>query len=201
MKRYLRHLVLLKVSLLSLTAAALLGQIDGVLERLSLTSAWLCLLLFCATLLVGPKQVFEGQQPPANILLRRDLGIWTALTGLLHFFLGTAFSMDAVNYMSVFVVDDVAEGWFFWGSIWGFVAGLLCLILLAISNNVALRKIGTKWWKRVQRLAYPTFIITVAHGIYFQLLEQRDAWLWTMLTITGVVVAAQIVAFARRRAR
>jgi len=189
-KRYLRHLVLLKITLLSITAAALIGQMDGVLERMSLVSAWLCLVFFCGTLLIGPKTMLSGKPVPVNILLRRDLGIWTALTGITHFWLGTAFSMNQ-DYMGRFVSDELTESWFFWGSIWGFVTGLLCLILLLASNNKFLRRVGATWWKRVQRLAYPTFVLTVVHGVYFQLLENRGWFLWGMLALAVIVLAGQ----------
>jgi len=201
MKRYLRHLVLLKITLLSLTGAALAGQMSGVLERMSLGSAWLCLIFFCATLLVGPRQVIEGGKPQTNNLLRRDLGIWTAITGLVHFWLGTMLSMDREGYMARFVIDEVRDGWFFWGSVWGFVAGILCLVLLGVSNNKSLKRFGAKWWKRIQRLAYPTFILTVIHGVYFQLLEDRPVWLWAMLLCSGIVVTGQLIAIGKQRQR
>jgi len=198
MQRYLRHLVLLKLVLLSLTAAALVGQMQGLLERMSLWSGWLCVLLFAATLMVGPWTLHGNVKPATNILLRRDLGIWAAVTGLIHFALGTAFSMNP-EYISRFVVDELGQSRFFWGSIWGTVAGLLVLILLVISNNRLLAKLGAVWWKRLQRLAYPAFLITVIHGVYFQLLEQRSYYLYASLALLVLVASAQLFGMWRYR--
>ncbi len=190
MKRYFRQFVLLKLTLLTLTAAALAGQMSGLLERMSLWSAWLSLLLFVATLAIGPWRLWSGAEPVTNDLLRRDLGIWTALTALIHFALGTAFSMNQV-YMSRFVSNVSDDGWFFWGSIWGFVTGLLCLLLLLISNNISIQRLGLTWWKRLQRMAYVTFALTAVHGIYFQLLERRSYFLVALACLVALVIVAQ----------
>ncbi len=191
MQRYLRQLVLLKVTLLTLTAAALIGPMSGVWERMSIASAWLCFLLLTSAMLVGPWHLWRGSRPAANNLLRRDLGIWAGVSAIAHTVLGTEVSMNS-TYMDQYLVTDLANDQFLYGGLAGFVAGLLMLVPLALSNNRALNRLGVRRWKRLQRFAYPVFLLTVMHAVWFQQLEGRALFLAGTAVATASVVAAQI---------
>lgn len=67
-------------------------------DRLSLLTAWLCFALLVATLSLGPWWALRSDQPVLNNLLRRDLGIWAALTGLAHLGLATAVVMQPAYF-------------------------------------------------------------------------------------------------------
>jgi sulfoxide reductase heme-binding subunit YedZ len=91
-------------------------------------------------------------------------------------------------------------GWAGWLStasiVAGYVVGLLLLVLVALSSNRSLRRLGPDRWKRVQRGSAWVLLLTVAHGVVFQVLEGRTGgWLAAL-----VVVAAAIFTL-RRRAR
>ena len=77
---------------------------------------------------------------------------------------------------------------FTWGAITGLVIGVLILMLLLLSSDRALRLLGTRWWKRLQRSAYLLFVVTLVHGLAFQLLEARSSWFVGLLVLMGVVV-------------
>lgn len=172
------------------------------LDALSLATACICLLLMAAALSIGPLQARRAGAPPANIILRRDVGIWAAAAGLVHFMVATDLSMTP-EYMSIYV--DVSTGGlsrglraalFFWGSIAAFAVGILILLLLGLSNNGALRLLGVAWWKRLQRSAYLAFVLTVVHGLAFQILEARHPLLIGLLLILSLfVITLQIAGF------
>ena len=67
-------------------------------DRLSLLSAWLCFALLVAALGLGPWQALRSGQPVLNSLLRRDLGIWAALTGLAHLAVATGVVMQPAYF-------------------------------------------------------------------------------------------------------
>ena len=147
----------------------------------------------CGALLIGPILRMQGRPSQLNIYLRRDVGIWGALTGLLHFVAGNVVAMNQ-SYVGIFVQGatrppdvGVREQLFSGGAILGTAVAILFLLLLAISSDLALRRLGPKLWKRLQRSAHVAVWFTVAHGIAFQLLESRYAAL-TMLTAMGVVL-------------
>jgi DMSO/TMAO reductase YedYZ heme-binding membrane subunit len=87
------------------------------------------------------------------------------------------------------------EQLFNWGSIFGTVVGLLFVLLLAISSDLALRRLGPKTWKRLQRSSLLAFWLTVAHGVAFQILEDRYLALFLL-----VAAGAALLGF-RWRAR
>jgi DMSO/TMAO reductase YedYZ heme-binding membrane subunit len=70
-----------------------------------------------------------------------------------------------------------------------------CWLLLALSNNRALRRLGAERWKRWQRKAVWVFALTAAHGVVFQFVEAR-LWPW----LPGLVFLAVAVLALRRRA-
>ncbi|TFG81711.1 MAG: hypothetical protein E4H19_14195 [Chromatiales bacterium] len=169
---------------------------------MSLLTAWLCFGLLVATLGLGPWQALRTAQPLINNLLRRDLGIWAALTGLAHLVVATAEVMQPAYFSTYFTVSPGAPltGWAGWigrsSIVGGYVVGLIFLVLLGLSNNLSLRRLGSGRWKRLQGLSSVAFLLTVAHGAVFQLIEGRTGvWLATLVVMSIAILAL------RRRAR
>lgn len=198
--RLLRQLVLALATAVTLLLAAATAPAGTGIARVSLASAWLCLLAITAALALGPLRVLGGGQPMLNSIARRDLGIWAGLTGLLHLYAGTVESMNQA-YLEHYVAGEAGRQQLFnWGASLGFAIGLLVLLLLVISSNLALRVLGARWWKRLQRLAYAALLLTAAHGLLFQLLERRAAWaILLLVALCGGLVGLQLG--ARRRWR
>ena len=48
-------------------------------------------------------------------------------------------------------------------------------LLLGLSNNAALTKLGSHRWKTLQRWNYAGFALLIVHGAVYQLLEKRMA--------------------------
>ena len=181
------------------------GPPAGAWDRLSIVTAYVCAALLGVTLLIGPWRALRSGRHTLNHYLRRDMGIWGALTGLAHMAIGTELSMRP-RYIDAFVrVPDngLPPDLFAWGSIIGLVVGANFLLLLALSSDAALRRLGPVWWKRLQRTSYAGFLMTIGHGLAFQLLEQRTGWpLGVLLLITGIIGTAQVLgARAVRNAR
>jgi DMSO/TMAO reductase YedYZ heme-binding membrane subunit len=206
MTRTRRHLALAVGSAAISVGAMALAPAGQELDRLSFVTAWLCLLLFAATLLVGPLHVRRTGRLPGNHLFRRDLGIWCVITGMVHFFLAFKVSMN-LEYMELYVrgarqwpAPEVRELMYRWAVLGSLLIAALFVLLLALSNNFAIRLLGNRWWKRLQRASYPAFALTVGHSIAFQILEVRSAWLVAaFVIITAAVVVAQYAGHVRLR--
>ena len=129
--------------LAAISGAVLLGAFisgEPVLgpDRISIVSAYLCLCLLSAALLIGPARAIRSGQPVLNHLVRRDLGIWAALIGFLHFALGMMLSMN-VAYMDAFVnaadlsLSQHIRLWLYSaGNIAGTLVGVLFIVLLLL---------------------------------------------------------------------
>ncbi|MGI9307696.1 MAG: ferric reductase-like transmembrane domain-containing protein, partial [Gammaproteobacteria bacterium] len=180
MSRIFRHIELFLFSAILFALGWIMGTPERALERLSFVSAWLCFAYMSMALFVGPFFRIRYKKSVANIYLRRDVAIWAALVGLLHLVVGTEQSMND-EYLRMFVEEAarqpsplVREMLFAWGSSIGFIVGVLYLGLLALSSDRAIRVLGIRWWKRLQKSSYLAFGLLVVHGLAFQVLEYRS---------------------------
>lgn len=207
MNRTARHFLLAGSIAAATVAAGAAAPPGAALDRASLTLSWACLLCFAGALLIGPLHVLRSGRVPVNHLLRRDLGIWSAVTGLIHLAISFKISMTP-DYMQLYVYG--AEAWpapelrrrmYSWAVIGSLVVAALFLLLLLLSNNLSLRWLGPAWWKRLQRTSYVAFALTVAHSVAFQVIESRTAVLIAALALVTLgVVAAQIRGWSSVRA-
>lgn len=204
MTRSWRHLGLSLIVVTSCAAAWYAGEAAEAIARLSLLTAWLCFVLLAAALCIGPWRVLQGGQPALNYLLRRDFGIWAALTALAHLLAATAVVMTPVYYGRYINGPDNQPLSAFIGQlstisiVSGYLIGIACLLLLLVSNNLALRVLGARRWKSLQRWSYSLFALTAAHGVAFQYIEVRTGmWLIALSLGSLIVLALQL---AGRRA-
>ena len=185
-------------SLLLLLVAWVAGEVSGALDRLSIVSAYLFLLSLGLVLLIGPWRAVLTGRATFNHTLRRDVAIWAAIAGFVHLIAGAMQSMTP-EYLDIFITHAASpppaamrEAFFLWATIVGFVIGILLIILLAVSNNRSVMWVGPRWWKRLHRLSYVVFVLTIVHGLGFQILESRS---WggygVVAMITLVVCIAQ----------
>ena len=200
--RLKNHLVLAVLSFGGLGAAAISGSPETAADRLSIVSAYLCLLLLALVLLIGPASVLRSRRLVVNSYIRRDTGIWAAVNGLLHFYLANVLSMN-YEYLGAYV-ENAAQApsaaarstLYNSGTIAGYLIAVLFIVLLLLSSDWMVRKVGLKWWKRIQRFSYLGFILTCVHAFEFQVLEARPLfWVVVVATVAIVIFAAQCMGF------
>lgn len=173
---------------------AILGDAPP-LQRLSIATAYAGLAFLAATLLVGPLNERSGRPNPVSTNLRRDIGIWAAMSGIAHTVFGLQVHMrgEIVRYF----VPDAGRALskstiaFLAANYTGLAATLLLAMLLAISNDVALRTLGTNRWKRVQRWNALLFALVAAHGALY-LAVDKASWLLIVPFIIIVALVARI---------
>ena len=115
---------------------------------------------------------------------RRELGILMGCFALVHG-LGHFISPGLLWEMKkTFFVSGV----FSWerGMVTGVMGLLLIFPLLMTSNNVALRFLGGKLWKRLHRLVYPAFFLIVWHRFFMGVPHQSWAPLFEAILLLGV---------------
>lgn len=194
MNRSLRHAGIAVVVVLLMVVAWSAGDAASVQDRVSLLSAWLSFAFLSGAVSLGPWRAWRGGKPSLNLLVRRDLGIWAALTALAHAVFGTWVVLTPA-YFRAYIVgtpDSPTPGWAGWigtlSIVAGFVLAIIMAMLLALSNNRALTRLGPQRWKRLQRWAVPAFAVTVLHGAVFQVIEGRTGGWLALLALLGVAV-------------
>lgn len=206
-RRIGRHL------LLALASAAMLAIVypnvptDFILRRWNLATAYAALALLAATLLIGPWQRLRARPSPISQDLRRDVGIWAALMGVAHSIIGLGIHFGG-KYWQYFLYGPEEPHEFpvrldaiGLANYTGLGSTLLLLLLLAVSNDRALRRLGTERWKSVQRWNYAAFVLMAVHGAVYQLISNRVVPVVVVFAgVLTIVVGTQLAAFRRVRA-
>jgi len=136
--------------------------------------------------------------------LRRDIGIWAGLLGLFHTIVGLQVHMGGKFWL--YFVFPSQENRLFplrydpfgFANYTGLGATLVLAMLMALSNDLSLRRLGTQRWKSLQRWNYPCAILVVLHGIAYQFIEKRS--LWFVVLFGSIALVAGLVQVAGFRA-
>ena len=172
---------------------------------LSIATAYSGLIFLAATLTIGPINLLRGLRNPVSNDLRRDIGIWAAILGLLHVFV--SLPLPAGNILFLFLHNTgeqpgIAPRTDIIGiaNDLGLVATILTLYLLVLSNDWSLTFFGAKRWKNMQRWSYPLPPLVIAHGLGYILQEHRQSTLLNIfiLSMAGVAIL-QLIGFIIKR--
>lgn len=180
---------------------------DFILRRWNLATAYVSLAFLALSLLIGPWNVLRARANPVSIDLRRDVGIWGGLLAIVHSAMGLFIHKQGgpARYFLYGPDEPHRVPWrtdtFGLANFTGLGSTLLLLMLLAISNDIALRRLGTPRWKSLQRWNYAAFVLMAVHAVAYQVLSQRVLPVVIVFAgVTLVVVATQFAGFVRRRA-
>jgi len=169
---------------------------------MSLATGYASLLLLAASLAIGPLNVLRGRANPLSINIRRDIGIVAGSLAIAHTVIALQVHLRG-DYLQYFFhrtsnggLGKIRLDLFGFANHFGLIATVILLILLAISNNVAVRKIGPMRWKGIQRWLYAAGIFVIAHGLLYQVVEQRSlAYVALVIIVTTAIIVMQSVGF------
>lgn len=197
------HLPLAVASAVGTLAVRELTTSEQAVFRWSMATGYVALALLGATLATGPLNVLGGRANPVSSDLRRDLGIWAGLLSVAHFVFGLQVHMKHrwqywLRDGSLLPRTDL----FGFANHTGLVATLIALLLLVLSNDYYLRRLGTVRWKSLQRWNYALFALVIMHGAAYQITENRIApFVVAFVILSGLGLAIQVAGYWRVRAR
>lgn len=173
-----------------------------------MATAYTGVVLLGATLVLGVLNVLRGEANPVSTDWRRDVGIWAALFGVAHVVIGLQVHMRGRMWTYFVYPADQARLFplrldsFGWANHLGLIAGLVLVLLLALSNDWALARLGARRWKALQRWNYAVFGLVLAHGVLYQVIEKRIVgWVVTCAVLNALVIVLQVAGFRRHRTR
>lgn len=204
-RRLLRHHFPIAV-LVTLGAVAVLAVVhsDRAVQRWSMATAYVGLALLAATLVTGPYAVLRGRRHPTSTDLRRDIGIWAGLLSLAHFVIGLQVHLKS-RYLYWFrdLNDSVhlrpRIDAFGLANDLGIAAVVVAIVLLSLSNDLALRRLGARRWKRLQQWNYWLFGLVVLHAVIYEIIEKRAPGFVLLSVLIGGGAIGLQVAGARTR--
>jgi len=178
----------------------LFSERRDLISHLSIASAYPSLLLLAATLLLGPWNLLRRRPNPISFDLRRDLGIWAGITAVFHTVIGLNVHLRGRPWL--YFIDEhrgLRHDLFGFSNDTGLFAALLFLLLLAISNDLSLRRLGSRRWKSLQQWTYLAALLTVMHAVGYQSIEKRPAaYCMVLWSITAAVCVTQGAGVWRR---
>jgi sulfoxide reductase heme-binding subunit YedZ len=211
--RLLRHhLPLATACILSFVALYFTrpGNWDWVI-RSSFSTAYPALVLLTVTLLIGPWNLVRRRGNPVSSDLRRDIGIWAGIMSVAHAVVGQCVHLRGRPWLYYIYGPKehhslpglpLRHNLFGWANYTGLAATLLVIALLATSNDVMLRRMGTPGWKKLQRWNYAVFALVAFHTFAYQrgIEKQRlDFVLSGVVCVAVTLVMQGAGAMARRR--
>lgn len=167
---------------------------------MSLASAYVALIYLALSLSLGPYRVWRKLSNPISFDLRRDLGIWVGLLAFVHTIIGLMVHLRGrmwMYFLASLSPIRMQTSWFGLANYLGGMATLIFVLLLAISNDISLRELGTKRWKSVQRCSYVAAMLTVVHGFAYQFVEKRRIdWVIVLALLVCLTLGLQFVGFS-----
>ncbi len=190
-----------------LVVALALGLLPGdTRTRVSMGLAYAAMLALAVTLSLGTVNLLRRRPNPVSADLRRDIGLWAAFLAIGHTAVGLTVHFRGTMALYFLAPPEqrlpgpVRLDPFGLANHLGLAAALLLAGLALISSDAALARLGTHRWKRWQRLAYPLAVLTMLHGVVYQLLESRGAALVGLFAGLGLLIlAAQGIGFRQVR--
>ena len=210
-RRRLRyHLWILLGALAGGMCLALAYDRPDLRNRLSAGSAYVALTCVALSLILGPLNLLRARPNPVSSDLRRDLGIWGGVVGLVHVGVGLTIHMHG-KMLQYFLAAPESRGVlpiridvFGAANDLGLASAIVLLLLVLLSSDFSLRRLGTARWKFWQRMNYLGAIALVGHGLLYQFIEHRHLPFVLLLCVAiGITLAFQFagVRMVRLRAR
>jgi methionine sulfoxide reductase heme-binding subunit len=207
--RLLRHhLPLLVLSVVAIAALYFTRPYKDVVSRASFATAYPALALLTATLLVGPWNLVRKRLNPVSSDLRRDLGIWAGILGILHSAIGQCVHLRGRPWLYyVYGAKErhsfpLRHDLFGLANYTGAVSVLVLIALLATSNDYSLRALGTPRWKQLQRWNYAVFALAGVHSFaYLGIEKQHLPFVATVVLCGALTLALQFAGIASRRSQ
>ncbi len=195
--RRISHLLLALFSLAGCGLTSLYAPSSTISEILSIGTGYVALILLFATLLIGPLNLLRKRRNPVNIDLRRDVGIWSGITGLLHvvFSLQLNLADDIPSYFFQKAPNNFLPRLDLFGvsNYVGLGATLILIMLLMTSNQLSLSWLKGKRWKAVQQFNYFLIFLVLLHTFGYQALSLREGvFTYATIAISLLVLAAQL---------
>lgn len=202
------HLFLLTATAFAVYGLYITRPYRDVITRLSFSTAYPALVLLLVTLCLGPLKLLRGERSPVSSDLRRDVGIWAGIIGILHTIIGLCVHLRGRPWL--YFVYQRNEGHTFpirhdifgFANETGLVATIILLLLFASSNDYALRRLGAAKWKQLQRWNYALFLFAILHTVAYQTMEKQHMPFVVTVAICGsITLVLQAIGFRKRRAQ
>jgi sulfoxide reductase heme-binding subunit YedZ len=161
------------------------------------TSGYMSIFLLAVSLLLGPLNLMLKLKNPISTYIRRDIGIFGGILGVVHSVVGLFMHFTGRPWL--YFVEEVGEsfvirsGNFGLANYTGLFGALILILLLIISNDYSLGKLKAAKWKNLQRFTYLMFLLVIAHSVFYRLnAGKEDLIIYLYLPLLLIVLVCQL---------
>ncbi len=169
-----------------------------VIPFITYTSGYLSIFLLAVSLLLGPINLILRRKNPLSTYIRRDIGIFGGILGIIHSVVGLFMHFTGKPWL--YFLEEVGDnliiriGNFGLANYTGLFGALILILLLTISNDYFLGKLKAVKWKNLQRSTYLMFLLVIAHSIFYRLnANKEDLIIFLYLPMFFIVLAFQLI--------
>ncbi|TXE11212.1 ferric reductase-like transmembrane domain-containing protein [Algoriphagus aquimarinus] len=162
------------------------------------TSGYLSICLLAVSLLLGPINLMLKIKNPISTNVRRDIGVFGGILGLIHSVVGLFMHFTGRPWL--YFVEEVEKGFairsgnFGLANYTGLFGALILILLVVISNDYFLRKLKAAKWKNLQRFTYLMFVLVIAHCIFYRLnADKIDLIFYLYLPMFLTILVFQLI--------
>lgn len=173
--------------------------------RMSMALGYTAVIFLGITLGIGPLNALRCRPTPPHSYLRRDIGIWAGLLALVHVVFGASIHIENFQFWTLFLKDTgsgwmLQDGWFGLAYYVGLLQVAILLVLLGISNDEMMRRLGMSRWKNLQRLLYVAMPLIFLHGFAMHRAENRERVVRLIfMGMMFIILLIQLVGFIATR--
>lgn len=169
-----------------------------VIPFITYTSGYLSIFILAVSLLLGPINLILRRKNPISTYIRRDIGIFGGILGIIHSVVGLFMHFTGKPWL--YFVEEVGDnliirfGNFGLANYTGLFGALILILLLIISNDYFLSKLKSVKWKNLQRFTYLMFLLVIAHSIFYRLnANKEDLIIFLYLPMFLIVLVFQLI--------
>lgn len=170
----------------------------SVIPFVTYTTGYLSVFFLVVSLVLGPINLILKRKNPISTYIRRDIGIFGGVLGVIHSSVG--FFMHFTGRPWLYFMKEVGDdlvirlGNFGLANFTGLFGALILILLIIISNDYFLGKLKSVKWKNLQRLTYLIFILVISHCVFYRLnAKKEDLILFLYLPLFLIVLVFQLV--------
>src|SRR5690349_14321521 len=201
-RRWLTHGLLALITFVGCYLIHLYSPYADLNYILTLACGYISLILIVVSLLIGPYKLLYRRRNPVNLNLRRDVGIWAGINGLIH--VGAVFLAQTRGDIIYLFLRPKSQGIGYDLSLspqgisnnLGLVATFILILLLVLSNDITLKYFKGRRWKFLQRFNYGLVVLAFIHTVLYQRFGNRARAFVVITLVSAVaVLVAQAIGF------
>lgn len=177
----------------------------GFILQATLATGYVSFGLLAVTFSLGPYYYLTARRSPASTYLRRDVSVWASIYAALHVIVGLQAHLKG-RMWAYFIFENWRSqaipfryDLFGAANYTGAASAAIMAVLLAISNDASMRRLGIDRWRDIQHWGRPCALLLLAHTAAYQLIEHRTAAV--LVPVWGVAFAVLALYGLRARAR